>query len=208
MSNILFVNSSPRGNASYSNQIANRVIEELRHNDPSAHLIVRDLAQNPLPHIDEDFVIATRGPNGPQTAKQREVVATSDALVDELFAADTIVIAAPMINFSVASTLKAWFDHVARPGRTFSYSEKGPEGLVAGKRVIIVSASGGVYSAGAAVGFDSQIPWLKNALGFLGMTNVEVIRVEGTAFGPEAAEKAVANAAVRARDVAGALQAA
>ena len=202
MSNILFVTSSSRGNASYSNQIANRVIEEIRQSDPAARLVVRDLAQNPLPHIDSDFISATRGPNGAQTDRQRVQVAQSDALVDELFAADTIVIAAAMINFSVPSNLKAWIDHVARPGRTFKYSEKGPEGLVTGKRVI------GVYSAGAAAGFDSQIPWLKNVLGFLGMTNVEVIHVEGTAFGPEAAEKAVQSAVVRARDVASALQAA
>ena len=208
MSNILFVTSSSRGNASYSNQIANRVIEEIRQSDPAARLVVRDLAQNPLPHIDSDFISATRGPNGAQTDRQRVQVAQSDALVDELFAADTIVIAAAMINFSVPSNLKAWIDHVARPGRTYKYSEKGPEGLVTGKRVIVVSASGGVYSAGAAAGFDSQIPWLKNVLGFLGMTNVEVIHVEGTAFGPEAAEKAVQSAVVRARDVASALQAA
>ena len=208
MSNILFVNSSSRGNASYSNQIANEVIDELREADPAATLIVRDLTQNLLPHIDDDFVAATRGPNGPQTDKQREILAASNALVDELFAADTVVIAAPMINFSVPSTLKAWFDYVARPGRTFKYSEKGPEGFVTGKRVIVVSASGGVYSSGAASAFDSQIPWLKNVLAFLGMTNVEVIRVEGTAFGPEAAEKAVADAAARARTVASALLAA
>jgi len=203
MSNILFVTSSSRGNASYSNQIANRVIAELREKDPSANLVVRDLAQNPLPHIDSDFISATRGP-GPQTDKQRALVAQSDALVNELFAADTVVIATAMINFSVPSNLKAWIDYVARPGRTFKYSEKGPEGLVTGKRIILVSATGGIYSAGAAAAADSQVPWLKTVLGFLGMTNVEVIHVEGTAFGPEAAEKAVQAAAARARDVASA----
>lgn len=208
MSNILLVTSSPRGDASYSNQIAHEVIDELRETEPGAKLVVRDLTQNSLPHIDNDFVAATRGPNGAQTDKQRELLAASNALVDELFAADTIVIAAPMINFSVSSTLKSWFDYLARPGRTFKYSEKGPEGLVTGKRVIVVSASGGIYSEGPAVAFDSQIPWLKNVLAFLGMTNVEVIRVEGTAFGPEAAEKAVQVAAARARDVASALLAA
>lgn len=208
MSNILFVTSSPRGNASYSNQIANRVIDELRQADPAASVTVRDLAQNPLPHIDDDFVAATRGPNGPETDRQKQILAQSDVLVDELFAADTIVIAAPMINFSVASTLKAWIDYVARGGRTFRYSEAGPEGLVTGKRVIVVSASGGIYSSGGSTAFDSQVPWLRNVLGFLGMTNVEFIRIEGTAFGPEAAEKAVQRAAVRARDVAGAVLAA
>ena len=204
MSNILFVTSSPRGNASYSNQIANQVIEQLREADPTASVTVRDLTQNPLPHIDDDFVTATRSPNGPQSDKQREILAASNALVDELFAADAVVIAAPMINFSVASTLKSWIDYVARAGRTFKYSEAGPQGLVTGKRVFIVSASGGIYSSGTASAFDSQIPWLKNVLAFLGMTDVEVIRVEGTAFGPEAAEKAVQAASARARDVASA----
>jgi len=208
MSNILFVNSSPRGNASYSAQIANRVIEELRQAEPGARLVVRDLTQNPLPHIDDDFITATRTATGPQNDKQRAALAQSNVLVDELLAADTVVIAAPMINFSVASTLKAWIDYVARAGRTFSYSEAGPKGLATDKRVIVVSASGGIYSVGDSTAFDSQVPWLKNVLGFLGMTNVEIIRVEGTAFGPEAAEKAVQSAAVRARDVASALIAA
>ncbi len=208
MSNILFVNSSPRGNASYSAQIANRVIEELRQAEPGARVVVRDLTQNPLPHIDDDFITATRTATGPQNDKQRAALAQSNVLVDELLAADTVVIAAPMINFSVASTLKAWIDYVARAGRTFSYSEAGPKGLATGKRVIVVSASGGIYSVGDSAAFDSQVPWLKNVLGFLGMTNVEIIRVEGTAFGPEAAEKAVQSAAVRARDVASALIAA
>ena len=208
MSNILFVNSSPRGHASYSAKIANRVIDELRQAEPGARLVIRDLTQNPLPHIDDDFITATRTATGPQNDKQRAALAQSNVLVDELLAADTVVIAAPMINFSVASTLKAWIDYVARAGRTFSYSEAGPKGLATGKRVIVVSASGGIYSVGDSTAFDSQVPWLKNVLGFLGMTNVEIIRVEGTAFGPEAAEKAVQSAAVRARDVASALIAA
>jgi FMN-dependent NADH-azoreductase len=126
----------------------------------------------------------------PQTDEQRALLARSEALVDELLAADVIVIAAPMINFTIPSNLKAWIDYVARAGRTFRYSEKGPEGLVTGKQVIIVAARGGVYQeAGAAL--DFQLPYLKSVLGFLGMTDVEVLEVEGTAYGPEAAEKAV-----------------
>jgi FMN-dependent NADH-azoreductase len=169
---------------------------------------VRDLAQHPLPHIDEDFVAATRTAEGPRTDRQRAILAQSDALVDELLAAEVIVIAAPMINFSVATTLKSWFDYVARAGRTFSYSKAGPKGLVTGKRVIIVSASGGVYSSGRSAAFDFQIPWLKAMLGFLGMTDVEIIRVEGTALGPEAAGKALERATTDARDLVGALAAA
>ena len=207
MCNILYVSSSPRGGVSYSSQIAANVIRDLRKNDPDARLIVRDLAQDPLPHIDDDFVSATRGADGPQTDKQRAILSRSDALIDELLAADVIVIAAPMINFSVSSTLKSWFDYVARAGRTFRYGEAGPQGLVTGKRVILVSASGGVYS-GKNAAFDFQVPWLRSMLGFLGMTEIDVVRVEGTALGAQAAEQAVARAAAQAQEIVAALAAA
>jgi FMN-dependent NADH-azoreductase len=207
MCNILYISSSPRGSASYSNQIAESVIRDLRNNGPNAKLMVRDLAQVPLPHIDDDFVTATRGADGPRTQRQRAILAQSDALIDELLAANIVVIAAPMINFSVSTTLKSWFDYIARAGRTFRYGEAGPQGLVTGKRVIIVSASGGIYS-GENAALDFQVPWLRNMLGFLGMTAVEVIRVEGTAFGPQAAEQALARAAAQAQEIVVALAAA
>ena len=207
MCNVLLVSSSPRGSASYSNQVAARVIRELQQANPQATVRVRDLAQDPLPHIDVDFVAAIRSADGLYTEKQRAMLAQSDALIDELLAADIVVIAAPMINFTVATTLKSWFDYVARGGRTFSYSEAGPKGLVTGKRVIIVSASGGIYSGDNAA-FDLQVPWLRNILGFLGMTDVEVIRIEGTALGAEAADKALERATAQARELVGALAAA
>jgi FMN-dependent NADH-azoreductase len=207
MSRILYVSSSPRGEASYSNKVAARAIGELQQANSQATLIVRDLARNPLPHVDADFVEATRSADGPRTERQRAILAQSDVLVDELLAANIIVIAAPMINFSVATTLKSWFDYIARAGRTFSYSEAGPKGLVIGKRVIVVSASGGIYSGENAT-FDFQVPWLRNMLGFLGMTDVEVIRVEGTALGPAAADKALERATAHAREFVGALAAA
>ena len=194
--NVLYVASSSRGSASYSNRVAQNVLDELRTRNPDATVTVRDLARAPLPHIGDDFVAAIRSPDGPQTDGQRVQLAQSDALVDELFAADVIVIAAPMINFTIPSNLKTWIDYVARAGRTFSYSEKGPQGLVTGKQVIVVAARGGVYSdAGKAL--DFQLPYLKSVLGFLGMTAVEVLEVEGTGYGPEAAEKAVAAATAK-----------
>jgi FMN-dependent NADH-azoreductase len=196
--NILHIVSSSRGNASYSNRVAGNVVDELVSRNPGAAVTVRNVATDPLAHIDEDFVAATRSPNGPQTERQRALLAQSDALVDELFAADVVVIGAPMINFAIPSTLKAWIDNVARAGRTFSYSEAGPKGLVTGKQVIIVGARGGVYSE-AAKPLDFQIPYLKSVLGFLGMTDVEVLEVDGTAYGPEAAEKAVTAAAAKLR---------
>jgi len=194
--NILHVTSSPRGSASYSNRVATEVLTELRARNPGATVTVRDLALEPLPHIGEDFVAATRSPNGPQTDAQRALLARSNELVDELLAADVIVIAAPMINFTIPTSLKAWIDYVARAGRTFRYSEKGPEGLVTGKQVILVAARGGVYS-GAGNALDFQVPYLKGVLGFVGLTDIEVIEVEGTAYGPDAAEKAVAAATAK-----------
>ena len=193
--NILHVTSSARGNASYSNRVAAQVIDEISARNPGATVVVRDLVREPLPHIDDDFVAATRSPAGPQTELQRAQRAQSDVLVDELVASDVVVIAAPMINFTIPSNLKAWIDYVARAGRTFSYSEKGPQGLVTGKQVILVVARGGTYAENNAL--DFQVPYLKGVLGFLGMTDVEVIEVEGTAYGPEAAEKAVAAATAK-----------
>jgi FMN-dependent NADH-azoreductase len=193
--NILHVTSSPRGSASYSNRVAGNVLDELTARNPEATVTVRDLARDPLPHVGDDFFTATRGPNGAQTDAQRALLARSDALVDELFAADLIVIAAPMINFTIPSNLKAWIDYVARAGRTFRYSEKGPEGLVQGKQVIIVPARGGIYAEGNTM--DFQVPYLKSVLGFLGMTDVTVLEVEGTAYGPDAAEKAVVAATAK-----------
>src|SRR2546430_912282 len=165
--NILHLTSSARGNASYSNRVAGQLIAELSARDPGAAVAVRDLAQDPIPHIDDDFVAATKSPAGPQTERQRAQLAQSDALVDELLASDVIVIAAPMINFTIPSNLKTWIDYVARAGRTFSYTEKGPQGLVTGKQVILVVARGGVYAGNPAL--DFQVPYLKSVLGFLGM---------------------------------------
>ena len=193
--NILHVTSSARGNASYSNRVAAQVIDEISGRSPGATVVLRDLVREPLPHIDEDFVAATRSPAGPQTERQRAQLAQSDVLVDELVASDVVVIAAPMINFTIPSNLKTWIDYVARAGRTFSYSEKGPQGLVTGKQVILVAARGGIYAENNAL--DFQVPYLKSVLSFLGMTDVEVIEVEGTAYGPEAAEKAVAAATAK-----------
>ena len=128
-----------------------------------------------------------------RTPEQAKTIALSDALIDELFAADTIVMAVPMHNFAPPSTLKAWIDHIARAGRTFSYSY-GPEGLINGKRAIVVLASGGMYSNGPAKPFDFTEPYLRTVLGFIGIADVEVVRVEGVANNAIGPEKALASA--------------
>jgi FMN-dependent NADH-azoreductase len=191
MSQILLVTTSPRGAASYSTQVAQALVAKLQAGTPGATLVTRDFAQAPLPHIGEDFVAGLALAPAERSPAQASAIARSDAVVAELFAADTIVIASPMHNFGLPSTLKAWIDHLARAGLTFSYGAAGPEGLVKGKKAYVVSARGGDYSNDTMRSFNFQEPYLKAVLGFIGITDVEVIAIEGVAFGPEAAEKAV-----------------
>jgi len=191
MSQILLVTTSPRGAESYSNQIAQALVAKLQAAAPGAKLVTRDFATAPLPHVGEDYVVGRMLPVEERTAAQAGAVALSDTVIAELLASDTIVIASPMYNFGVPSTLKAWIDHLARAGHTFSYGAAGPVGLVTGKKVYLVQARGGVYSEGPMGGYNFQEPYLKAVLGFLGMTDVETILVEGIAFGPEATEKAL-----------------
>ncbi len=208
MRQILCLTSSPRRDTSYSNLVAARVLKELRSVHPDAVITIRDLAGNPLPHIDEDFVTATRSVAGPRTTHQHALIEQSDILVDELLAADTIVIAAAMINFGIPSVLKAWIDYICRPGRTFRYTEYGSKGLLGGRRAILVLARGGVYSIGPMRSFEHEESYLRSVLAFLGITDVETILIEGVGLGPDAAERAVGAAIKRAASVAGILAAA
>ncbi len=186
MRSILLVTSSPRGPASHSSRIAGELVRDLQAGAPGSTVTLRDLAADPLPHIGADFAIGSRAPAADRTASQAAAVAVSDAAVAELLAADTVVIAAGLINFGVPSTLKAWIDNLARAGVTFRYTEAGPEGLAKGRKVYLVLASGGIYSEGPAAAMDHALPYLRDTLGFMGMTDVEVIRIEGVAMGPEA----------------------
>lgn len=195
MSQVLLITSSPRVE-SYSTRVGTRLAEKLGTR-PGSTLTVRDLTRHPLPHIDDSFAVARNTPSDFLTSEQKSVLSLSDELLRELFAADTLIIAAGMINFGIPSSLKAYVDHVVRPGVTFRYGEKGPEGLVKGKKVYLVLARGGVYAQGPMQAFNFQDTYLKVALGFIGLTDVEVIAVEGVAFGPEAAEKAVGAALAR-----------
>lgn len=203
--NILCLTSSPRLDTSYSSLVAMRVLRELRQVYPDATVTIRDLARNPLPHIDDDFVTATRSVAGPRTERQRAEMERSDALVDELIDADVVVIAASMINFGIPSTLKAWFDHVVRPGRTYRYTANGSQGLLRGRRAILVLARGGLYSAGPLRVDEHDESYLRSVLSFMGITDVQTVLLEGMALGPEFAERAVDAAMRRAGAVAGVL---
>ncbi|QPC43970.1 FMN-dependent NADH-azoreductase [Kaustia mangrovi] len=194
MSSILLVTSSPRGDTSLSTEVARELADRLAAGDPGSTIVHRDLAADPLPHVDADFAAGIYTPAEDRTPEQSHAVARSDRMVDELLAADTVIVATGMINFSVSSALKSWIDHVARAGRTFRYGETGPEGLAAGRKVYLVVASGGVYSQGPAASFNFAEPYLRAVLGFLGMTDVETVLIEGVAMGPEAAQDAVSKA--------------
>lgn len=200
MSRILALTSSAVAGASVSNELVKTAIAKLTAADPSATVVERDLATDPLPHLTQDGVSALRGE--PATPAQVAIRQLSDTLVEELKAADVIIIGAPMYNFGIPTTLKAWFDHVLRAGVTFRYTEKGPEGLVTGKRAIVIETRGGLYSEGPAMIMDSQEPHLRGMLGFIGISDVTFVRAEKLGFGPEARDAAVAAATAQLADLA------
>lgn len=189
MSTALVITSSALGEASVSSQLVAETVASLRSHDPGLRVIGRDLGRNPIPHLDFDSATALRGE--PVNEAQAAARSLSDGLIAELKAADTLIIGAPMYNFGMPSTLKAWFDHVLRSGITFRYSENGPEGLLKGKRAMVIESRGGLYSEGPAQQMDSQEPHLRNLLGFMGITDVIFLRAEKLAFGPEAREQAI-----------------
>lgn len=185
MSNVLLIHSSVFGEKSQSLALARHFLKRYPHRS----LIERALSPQAMPHLDGETFAAMGAPADALTGAQRAAVALSDTLIAELEAADTIVFALPMYNFSIPSTLKAWIDHVARRGRTFRYSEQGPEGLLKGKKVFVLVARGGVYSKGSpSAAFDFQEPYLRAVLAFIGLTDVTFIHLEGLAMGPQAAD--------------------
>lgn len=184
-----------------------RIATELAHEIPDARVVVRDLWRNPPPHIDPAFLQATFTPEGDRTPEMRQALALSDTLIAELTASDIIVVAAGMINFSVPSGLKSWIDQVTQAGLTFQYGESGAQGLLIGKKLILVLATGGIYSEGPTAAMNHMEPALRTNLGFLGLTDVETVLIEGTAFGPEATERAMDAARSKANALAVAISA-
>ena len=201
MKNILLILGSPRERASYSHQIGRRIVDDLKSRYPSAKVVVRNLAKEALPDVDDAFVTGRMLAPDKRSAAETEALAQSDVMVAELMAADVLVLATPMHNFGISASVKAWIDHIVRPGVTFSYSDKGPLGLVKGKRVILVLARGGIYTEGPMKQYDFQEPYLRTVLGFIGMTDVDVVRIEGVALGDDAVRNAVTSAKAKADDV-------
>jgi FMN-dependent NADH-azoreductase len=195
MANVLYINSSVRSTGSLSRQLSAEFVAKWQASHPADTVVTRDLASRPVPHLTEEMLGAFFTAPDQRTAQQAHTVKLSDELVDELLAADVIVIGAPMYNFSVPSGLKAWIDHVARAGRTFQYTATGPVGLVEGKKVYVFTASGGVYSEGPAASYDFLATYLRAVLGFLGITDISFVRAEGVALG----EQAIADTLAKSR---------
>lgn len=188
---ILQINASARAESGNSTRLANAITAHLKSRHPAAEVEVRDLARNPLPFLDEAGVTALFTPADQRTPEQVARIALDEAMIARVQAADILVLGVPMYNFGVSVQLKSFIDSIARAGVTFRYTEAGPEGLIKGKRVFVAYARGGVYRDTPA---DSQTPYLRQVLGFLGMTDVEFIYAEGMNLGPESAEKAFAAA--------------
>ena len=175
MSTILHITASIRGDESVSRSLGTRLVEGLAASKNAA-VVTRDLSKNDIPFVDAERFAANLAPYAERSSEQHELAKIADELIGELQDADTIVFSVPVYNFSVPATVKAWADLVARAGTTFRYTENGPEGLLTGKKVYVTAASGGT-PLGSEIDFMS--PWLKFFLGFLGMTDVELVAADG-----------------------------
>jgi FMN-dependent NADH-azoreductase len=204
MTSILHIDASPLGKASISRQLTAATVARLKAANPGAFVIRRDLIATPISHLGAELLAVMRPTPGTapaDSASARHEVAQTEELLSEFLAADVIVIGAPMFNFSIPSQLKAWIDRVVQAGRTFRYTQDGPVGLAGGKKVIIVSSRGGVYSGTSyETALDHQEAYLRAVLNFIGITEVSCVRAEGVALSAEKRSEALANAE---RDIAG-----
>ena len=186
MTRILSLFTAQTGANSKSNPLVKRFTAGLAGRFPEIEITERDLGAEALPHIDDVMIGAFYTADEERTAAQRTALSLSDELLDELIAAEVIVIGAPMYNFSVPSSLKNWLDHVSRVGRSFRYTDTGPEGLITGKKVYVIATSGGNYGDGSPVqAMDHRTTYLKTVLGFLGMDDVSFIHAFGVAGGDQ-----------------------
>lgn len=195
MQKFLIIDSAATGDASVSRNLTGKLAGALTGRGSAASIIRRDVGTDVIPHLTPDTVPAIKG-GEIATEAGRAALALSNDLIAEIEDADVIVIGAPMYNFGMSSTLKTWFDHVLRAGATFRYTADGPEGLVRGKRAIVIESRAGSYDGPGAV-LDHQEGHIRTLLAFMGITEVEFVRVEKLVFGPDAAAAAIADATTR-----------
>jgi FMN-dependent NADH-azoreductase len=194
---ILQIKSSVFNGNGQSSRLADKFVAQLRDQHPEAQLTQRDLVADPVPHLDGARAGAFFAKPEERSAEQRAVIAYSDALIEELRSADVLVLGLPMYNFGVPSQLKAWFDHLARAGVTFKYTEKGAVGLLTGKKAYVFATRGGVYGDD-----DSQTRFVRQFLGFIGIADVEFVYAEGLAISPESRNNSLIAAQARSQRLA------
>src|SRR5580658_4312323 len=194
MNTLLQINASIHGINGQSTQLANRFVAAWRARNPRAHIVHRDLALNPVPHLTAERFAAFLTPPEKRDAAQQDVAQYSDTLIDELKRADVIVLGLPMYNFGLPSQLKAYFDHIARAGVTFKYTAQGPVGLLTGKKVYVFATRGGLY-AGSSL--DTQSGYVRDFLRFIGIEQVEFVYAEGLSIGAAGRSASLANAGER-----------
>jgi FMN-dependent NADH-azoreductase len=182
MKKILHIISSPRGDASLSIKLGNAVVEKIQAAYPGSTVKETNLVNQQFPHLEEAHIASFYTPAENRTPENLVAIKHSEDAISEIRDADIIVIGVPIYNFNIHSTLKAWIDHIVRRGVTFKYDENGPQGLLPGKKVYLALASGGIFSEGPMAGFDFAVPYLKHMLGFIGLTDITVFRVEGTSI--------------------------
>ncbi|PZW94347.1 FMN-dependent NADH-azoreductase [Pseudomonas sp. 478] len=191
MSRVLIIESSARQQDSVSRQLTQTFISQWQTAHPNDHITVRDLAANPVPHLDINLLGGWMKPAEQRNDIEQVSLERSNQLTDELLAADVLVMAAPMYNFAIPSTLKAWLDHVLRAGVTFKYTDTGPQGLLSGKRAYVLTARGGIYAGSTA---DHQEPYLRQVMAFIGIHDVTFIHAEGMNLGGDFQEKGLSQA--------------
>ncbi|UVJ45304.1 FMN-dependent NADH-azoreductase [Pseudomonas sp. LS1212] len=199
MSRVLIIESSARQQDSISRQLTQQFISQWQAAHPADQITVRDLAVNPVPHLDANLLGGWMKPQDQRTAPELEALQRSNELTDEVLAADVLVLAAPMYNFAIPSTLKAWLDHVLRAGVTFKYTDTGPQGLLTGKRAYVLTARGGIYAGSAS---DHQEPYLRQVMGFIGIHDVSFIHAEGLNMGGDFHDKGLNQAKAMLAEVA------
>ena len=194
MSNVLIIESSARQQGSFSRQLTQQFISQWQAAHPTDQVTVRDLALHPVPHLDANLLGGWMKPEAQRSADEHASLKRSDELTDELLAADVLVLAAPMYNFAIPSTLKAWLDHVLRAGVTFKYTETGPQGLLTGKKAYVLTARGGLYAGSTS---DHQEPYLRQVMAFIGIHDLTFIHAEGMNLGGDFQEKGLNQAKAR-----------
>lgn len=192
--NVLHINSGILGDHSVSRRLSAAVVAQIKAEQPDATITYRDVVANPLSHLSGAHLMAANAKPEDIDAKIAADNVEGAAVLEEFLAADTIVLGVPMYNFSLPSQLKTWIDRIAVNGKTFSYSADGPKGLAGGKKVIVVSTRGGHYSAGPAAVMDHQESYLKAVLGFVGITDIEIVRAEGLNLSPDSKIEAISEA--------------